>query len=806
VRRGCLAALLVFVQAASLAAQTGQPPSDSPSLHDVVEEDAFRDLPVTDSLFSVLDTVSAAPITDRFSSGGLSAAESSRVGAFMNSWTQTTFRLGDVDITSPDGGVPMLVPPLLFWQRIGVTTGGMPADASTPALLISLDPRRPSAQWTGTIDAFGVPPALVANPDGAAPAIARPHASTQGGAVVSGPLVPDRLGVLVSAAWTRSSQFDRGSVAANAVPSEAGIASVFGHLLYTPDAQTDVRTIVWIQRAGYPSAGRVPYSPAGSSDHDAATHVQSTWEHRASQSESWRVFGGVTTHTRNAASPSPGPATIERLNDGPIPALVDAADGTRRRWTLGLRFNTSPSALGRMHGVDMGFDAGRASARVTPAYPGSILERVDGIPARAWQYSSPREAHRSATTLDGFVADRIDLSKRLTLDAALRFDGVTGAARDAAQGVAWRTWLPRAAVRWSFADLWRLALISSYSRTADALTLGTLAYGDPASPVADVYRWRGGGNLGPLVARVGPGAGSNTGSNGVLSTIDADVARPTTSELDIGIEASPLRSMRLRFAHTLKRESHALAVIDTGAPASSYAVSGIPDVGGNFQDPRDDQILPIYDRLPASFGADRYLLTNSPNRPDTYRGMNLSVQLSTNNLFLFAGGTTSESHVQAANRGFRVTEADSGILGERLTNPNAATHARGYPFSDRSYNVKISGVYRFSRGVRLGVIARYQDGQPFSRMVVVPDLNQGAEAIRAIRNGGSRFCYTGTLDVRMQKEFTRGRRRVTLVMDVYNLPGMRKEVEEYVVTGPNFRDITAVQPPRTVLLGVRFSM
>ena len=759
----------------------------------------LEDLPVTDNLFSILDTVSTPVITDRFSSGGLSSAESSRAGAFMNSWTQTTFRLGDVDITSPDGGVPLLVPPLLFWQRVGVTTGGMPADASTPALLVALDPRRPSARWTGSVDAFGLPPAFVAHPGGiAAPAIALPHASMQGGAVVGGPLVRDRLGVLLSAAWTRSSQFDRG----NAAASDAGIASVFGHLLYTRDARTEMRTIVWLQRAGYPSAGRVPYSPPGSSDHDAGAHVQSTWEHRIGQRADWRVFGGFTTRTRSAAPLSPGPATIERLNDGFIPTLVDAADGTRRRGTLGLRFNASPSAFGRTHGVEAGFDGGRASARMTPAYPGTIRELVDGIPARAWQYSPPRDASRSATTIDGFVADRIDLSRRLTLNAALRFDGVSGAARDAAQDVAWRTWLPRAAMRLSLVNVWRLALISGYERTADALTLGTLAYGDPAAPVADVYRWNGGGDLGPLVARVGPGAGTG----GTLTTIDARLARPTTGEFDIGMEASPNSSVRLRFAHTLKRQSHALAVMNVGAPASGYGVSGIPDPGPNFLDPQDDQILPIYDRLPASFGADRYVLTNSPNRRDTYRGLNLSVQASTSRLFLFAGGTTSEAHILAANRGFRVTEADPGMLGERLMNPNAATHARGYPFSDRSYNVKISGVYRFSRGVRLGVIARYQDGQAFSRMVVVPGLNQGAEAIRAFRNGGSRFTYTGTLDVRLQKEFTRGRQRVTLVMDMYNVPGMRKEVEEYVVTGSNYRAETAVQPPRTVLLGLRFSM
>jgi hypothetical protein len=162
--------------------------------------------------------------------------------------------------------------------------------------------------------------------------------------------------------------------------------------------------------------------------------------------------------------------------------------------------------------------------------------------------------------------------------------------------------------------------------------------------------------------------------------------------------------------------------------------------------------------------------------------------------------------VEAGSRGFHAAENDVAVLGELFTDPNAATHARGRPFFDRSYTVKLAGVYRFSRGVRLGVIARYQDGQPFSRTVVVADLNQGAEAIRAVSAGRSRFTYTGTFDVRLQKEFVRGRRRMAVVADMFNLPNMRKEVEEDVVLGPRYRRETAVQPPRTVLVGVRFSM
>jgi hypothetical protein len=63
--------------------------------------------------------------------------------------------------------------------------------------------------------------------------------------------------------------------------------------------------------------------------------------------------------------------------------------------------------------------------------------------------------------------------------------------------------------------------------------------------------------------------------------------------------------------------------------------------------------------------------------------------------------------------------------------------------------------------------------------------------------------YTGTLDVRLQKAFTAGRSDVALMLDVYNLPNRANEADEFVVTGTAFRTPTAVQPPRTALLGVR---
>ena len=102
-------------------------------------------------------------------------------------------------------------------------------------------------------------------------------------------------------------------------------------------------------------------------------------------------------------------------------------------------------------------------------------------------------------------------------------------------------------------------------------------------------------------------------------------------------------------------------------------------------------------------------------------------------------------------------------------------------------------------------IARYQDGQPFSRLVVVPTLNQGAEGVQAYPNAGSRYTFVGTLDLRLQKGIRAGGTRVDAIVDAYNLFTRNNSVEEDIVTSPAFRTPIAIQPPRSVHFGLRLT-
>ena len=166
----------------------------------------------------------------------------------------------------------------------------------------------------------------------------------------------------------------------------------------------------------------------------------------------------------------------------------------------------------------------------------------------------------------------------------------------------------------------------------------------------------------------------------------------------------------------------------------------------------------------------------------------------------------SAANGSAANRGYGPLENDQDTVGELLTDPNAATFGRGRLFSDRAFTIKWTTTYRFPKDIQVGAIARYQDGQPFARLVPAPDLNQGAELIRAYPNAGNRFTFTGTLDIRIQKRFTVGRQRVDGIVDFYNLATRSNEVEEYTVSGPNFRTPTAIEPPRSIHVGVRLTL
>jgi hypothetical protein len=740
----------------------------------------LRDLPTSHTPLSVLETIQVQSIADGFTTGGLNPATALKVGAYLNSWNQTQVLVGDVVITDPRiGGVPLLVPTLATWDRVTTVTGGMAVDDRAPGLSVTLQPRRPGSTWVREIEGAASGSLFVTEGRGPIPVVDRPTGFWDGAALASGP-ISDRLGVVAAASWRRLSH-----VAAPSPEATTDSAtSAFAHLVFAATPRDEVRTLAWAQRLS--TEART----------DTGFHLQTTWERREQAQSSWRVFGGYTERRRT--SPVPAALVVDSLATDPVSDLMDTGEGIDRRWTVGARLAPEEERFFPALGVD--FD--RAAVSVPPTGLREIRELVDGRPSRLWAITAGTAADaRHVTSLALHASKRASLG-RLAVDAGLRFETIAGSADDAVRGVRWTNWLPRVGARFDIEELLGLSFVAAYRRSAYQVPLNMLAVGSPSAPVADVSRWDG-VSTGPLIARVGPG----TGGDPTLVQIDPDLERPLTAELVLSVEWRPLDGLQVYLARVTKHEHPLLAFTETAIPASEHTPVEVADpLYHPILSPYGGPIVTAFSRPGGSYGRDRYLLTN---RADDQNARFLSTEFGVRAErerfdLLFSGVYLSLAHGPAAAVGFRPTQNDQSVLGNLFVDPSDAQYERGQLFQDRSHAGKAAAIFRLPWRTRLGVTARYQDGQPFARVITVPGLTQGPTAVRVAHNGSQAFTFTGTLDVRVQKTITAGRAEMTAVVDIYNLPGMDEEVAEYIVTAPGFRTPTALQPPRIAVVGVRF--
>jgi hypothetical protein len=787
------------------------------------DQDALAgDLPSSRNLWSHLETVEAAAILDRIDGAGLFLGTSGRLSMRGSSWTQNAILLDGVDLTDPArGGTPLVDPDLGALESIDVTSGLAPVERSAPGVTLALVPRGPSRSWRGTAQAHALSSGLQAqDPVNGAPSIARFGALADVSGLISGPIGGDRLRILLSGRAARVRRFERSDPA----ELESRLFSLFGHLVHQPSERHTLRLLASVQARRRPFAGRARFFGDPVPEHADSLGGQVSWTH-AAEGATWSASAGFWTAVFEPQTNGHEPGRpIERLLDGPVPELVFPARSRRSSWTVATRLALRSTRLsGLWHAPRFGLAVMGTSANERPGASDTIPELVDGLSSRVWVYdwASP-DPRRQALDFMAYAADRFVLRDRLVIEGGLRLDATRGKADGAAGRVSWITVSPRVSAR---LRLGRMSLLGGWGEYRHQLLLDHLAHGDPRGPHALVYRWsdsNGDGRFaaverGPLVARVGPGA-----PDGELASTDPALRPPRTREFVVGVEATPGGNWMMRLTGFDRRERDLIESVNVGGTLSSYTVRYLPDPAGDILGPQDDQLLPVYDRKPETFGLDRYVLTNPPGHTTLHQGVELRIEKALGRrLFLLVGATASLTEMAGASRGFRVLENDQGLVGERLDNPNADTHAHGRSFFDRAFTIKVATAWRAPGDWRLGLAARYQDGQPFGRFVIVPDLAQGPEAIPATPRGqiergwakdesgryivpsGHRFTYTLTVDARLEKGLRWGRHRVAFIAEAFNVLGIRNEVEENPVWGPSFREPTAFQPPRVVKVGLR---
>ena len=749
-------------------------------------------LPSSGSLWAFIDTAAPLVAADRIDNGGLGTATSPRMDMRGASWTTTSLSIGGLDAGTPTtSGAFALYPDLSAAAAVTVSSGLMPPDMAASGVAIALVPKRPGTRLRTALDVSFTTPGMVStsSADPGLTPIAAVNDWANVNVQVGGP-VRKTTGVLVSVSASRASLTERG----DEPPVEADATSVFTHVVSRPGDRDEVRVLGAIQWLAHAFDGRAQFADRSATETNTFGQGEVAWDHVSPDGSQRELSFGVQ---RGTFTPVPGSTvggTVDRIYDGVIPPM--ASHAVRSRWDARLELN--PGVSRRLGDLRVVMAAARTSQSSEVLALPAVAELVAGFPARVWIPEAPiSNSDRRVTEASAAIQSSMPLANRFTLDLGLRAEISTGKAAGAAAGISWGTLSPRVFFRWAPKAV---TIFGGFSRYQPRLSPDLLAFGDPGEPVVNVHRWLDPndngrldtGETGTLVALAGRGP--------AIAGIDPNLKPPRVDEYALSAEH--------RFSHTFVRVSAVVRrsrniprSVDVGVPTSGYAVVLVPD-GDTTQGSAG--LLTVYDRLPSTFGQDRYLLTNMPNDQAAYDGLEVDWGLETPRWYSMAGIAAYRSNGSGGNRGFHANENDQGVIGELFEDPNATTFSSGRLFFDRAYVLNWSTSYRTRNDFLAGVTARYQDGQPFSRLVLVPDLAQGPEAISADELGTTRFTFAATLDTRFEKGFAVKRGRAAFRVDVFNLLNRGNEVEEDPIAGPGFRRITAVQPPRTLRIGVRF--
>lgn len=782
-----------MILALALAAGLG-PPVELGSLFDA---DALAALPSGREPWSLLRTGEAVVTADRIESGGLFLGAPALLGVHGASWTEASWILDGIDITDPDrGGTPMVVLPAEALESVSMATALTPVARGGSGAQVALALRRPGDSWRGALALHTTPSGLAGSGDGVAPPIASLRGWNDASLTAGGPL-NEHLGLFLSARGTRSEREERGSPLR--IPSDA--LSLLAGASYRPSDRDEWRVLAAASGADRPFVGRSTAGDPAARTEQRAVHAHASFSRHGPVGPGWRAALAYQEAGETPPREVAGDVEIERLRDGPLNELA-ASRRRVRRFDLTAAVSPDRWRLGGRNEGTVGFALEQSVASRRASTPlGLTAERVGGVPARVWdEVPVAPEASAHASHVGFFLDDRLALGP-VQLEGGLRAALWRGAGETGGGRIAWTTVSPRIAAR--FHPIPALAAFGGWEQVHPRLPLSYLQWGDPGAPQFEVFRWDDDGDghfdlseRGPLVARVGPG--------GAYSAIDPALRSPATASVVAGIDVRPAAGWWIRFAGIHRETRDRVESVNVGVTAADYTVSFLDDPAIDIAGAGDDRPLPVFARDPASFGRDQYLLTNPAGHDVLHEGVELTVEKRlAGSLLVRIGGTASRSTGSGGNRGYGVLENDPGVIGELYDQPNADTYARGRLFFDRAYTLKVAALWR-PRDWSLGAVANYQDGQPFARVVVVPDLPQGAEGIPAIRRSEHRFTFTLTVDARVERTFRVGSGRLALGVEAFNLLDMKNEVEEDVVYGPTFRQVTAIQPPRAVRLGLRF--
>ena len=213
----------------------------------------------------------------------------------------------------------------------------------------------------------------------------------------------------------------------------------------------------------------------------------------------------------------------------------------------------------------------------------------------------------------------------------------------------------------------------------------------------------------------------------------------------------------------------------------------------------------LYDRVPGSYGQERYSLTNR-DKSSTYLALEIQLLKEAISSWWFMNITLGGYlHLAYNLAGNGVRQNDIGFYSQESADPNQNLILAGRSHYDRGYMANFIFGFYLARGLSLTNTIRYRDGVPFGEYIFAYGLSQGPIAVmngeRAnFLEGLGRYTFYLNWDIRIRYEF----REFEIFLDIYNLLDSRTETLEDPFEGETFRDPLDSTIPRSFRLTVSY--
>lgn len=469
-----------------------------------------------------------------------------------------------------------------------------------------------------------------------------------------------------------------------------------------------------------------------------------------------------------------------------------------------------------------------------------------GIPYLAYQWEG-YDQHVALTRFSAFVQDSWTLSKRLTINAGLRYDLFRGAIVDKMSpfssffSKSEPYWLspppgkpkelgtiykpsgisPRMGFAFDILGDKTTVLKAHYGRYYEALFAASFMMADPRYKDSKRYWWTGTRWLEDI-------EGHYPWSEGKYS-VDPNIKHPHMDEITVGIEREIFKNASIGLTFIHRNYSNMIGAVSD----AEFIPREVLDVGPDgVKGTGDDKKVTVYEQL--NPGKEHYLITNpragmdnvlldkDPYRKYTAFGLIFNKRFSDRWQLLFSYIYSKTKSNVDTDWG---TNTGNTVFFEDL---NYQINADGVPTVDPTHQIKIQGSYVLPRfgilpfDLQINAYYFYQTGNTYTRVFSSPYYHKGSR-IRpfAEPRGSRRLDPYNNLDIRLETQFNVFDGKLGLMVDIFNVFNYAGVRGRYVRTifrdpkaypgvdpaflGPQFDKVTAIDQGMSFRLGVRYS-